>query len=414
MALLFWLSVAIIGYVYVGYPLMLRLWARIRPRPLQAAAARRDAAPAVSIVLAARNEGARLAARLANLLALEYPAGRRQIIVVSDGSTDNTAEVVGRFGSAVELVELRPGGKALALNAGVARARHDIIVFADARQVFAPDALLELTAPLSDPQVGGVTGELMLDCESALFGDRRADIDRRHREGSDLRDAAADSGDRRTRAERRTILSTIGDGVGMYWRYEKELRRLESAVGSTIGATGAIYAIRRSLWCPLPAETILDDVLAPMRVVLAGRRVVFNDKARAFDRAAADADAETQRKVRTLAGNYQILWLEPRLLLPWRNPVWLQYCSHKLGRLAAPHAMLALFAANIALFGEHLFYQLSLLAQVSFVLLAGYGAVLEWAQREERAPDRERGRSVSNNRFARAAAPATPSAREMA
>jgi cellulose synthase/poly-beta-1,6-N-acetylglucosamine synthase-like glycosyltransferase len=373
MAVLFWLSVAVVLYVYAGYPLILRLWARWRPRVVQPAAGRADARAGVSIVIAARNEGARLAARIGNLLALDYPADRRQIIVVSDGSTDDTADVVARFGSDVDLVQLAEGGKALALNAGVARARHDIIVFADARQVFAADALVELTAPFSDPQVGGVSGELLLDCESALFANRRAPLDRRREPA-----APAGVGDRRSRSDRRrTILSTIGDGLGLYWRYEKELRRLESAIGSTLGATGAIYAMRRALWQPLPAETVLDDVLAPMRVVLSGARVVFTDRARAFDRAAADADTEARRKVRTLAGNYQILWLEPRLLLPWRNPVWLQYWSHKLGRLAVPYALLAIFATNIALFGQHVFYQLSLLAQVGFMLLAGYGAVLE-------------------------------------
>ena len=106
--------------------------------------------------------------------------------------------------------------------------------------------------------------------------------------------------------------------------------------------------MRRSLWRPLPADTILDDVLAPMRCVLAGYRVVFNERARAFDRAAPDADAEGRRKVRTLAGNYQILWLEPRLLLPWRNPVWLQFVSHKMGRLLVPYALLPLLAAQHA------------------------------------------------------------------
>jgi cellulose synthase/poly-beta-1,6-N-acetylglucosamine synthase-like glycosyltransferase len=172
----------------------------------------------------------------------------------------------------------------------------------------------------------------------------------------------------------------------MYWRYEKHLRRLESAIGSTLGATGAIYAIRRTLFCPLPDETILDDVLTPMRVVLAGYRVVFNDRARAFDRAAVDADAEARRKVRTLAGNYQLLRLEPRLLLPWRNPVWLQFVSHKLGRLAVPYALLAVFASSTALASGAL-YRLVLAGQVAFYLLAGYGAVLEvTARRRATAP----------------------------
>jgi hypothetical protein len=135
--------------------------------------------------------------------------------------------------------------------------------------------------------------------------------------------------------------------------------------------------MRRSLWKPLPADTLLDDVLAPMRCVLAGYRVVFNPAARAFDRTSADARAEGRRKLRTLAGNYQILWLEPRLLLPWRNRVWLQYVSHKIGRLIVPYALLTLFAASVALAAGSIVYTAALAAQCLFYLLAGYGAWLD-------------------------------------
>jgi cellulose synthase/poly-beta-1,6-N-acetylglucosamine synthase-like glycosyltransferase len=374
MSLIFWGAVATILYVYAGYPALLRLRARLRPRPVRAAEAGSDT-PGISIVIAARNEAARLPARLQNLLALDYPAHRRQIIVASDGSTDDTAERLAAFGDAVDLICLPPSGKAAALNAAVARARHPIIVFADARQMFAPDALHQLTAPLADREVGAVTGELVLDCESALFSNRRTEGERRRGHTAPLRGMA---NERRVRPHRRrTTTSTIADGVGMYWRYEKELRRLESTIWSTLGATGAIYAMRRELWQPLPPDTLLDDVLAPMRVVIAGYRVVFNDAARAFDRASIDADSEARRKVRTLAGNYQILRLEPRLLLPWCNPVWWQYLSHKVGRLIVPYAWLAAFAANIALAADHGGYQLILAAQVGFLLLAGYGAILE-------------------------------------
>ena len=197
------------------------------------------------------------------------------------------------------------GGKPLALNAGVEAATGDILVFADARQQFCPDALVELAANFDDRRVGGVTGELMLDCEGT-----------------------------------ESIESTIGDGIGLYWKYEKWLRRKESAVWSTLGATGAIYALRRRLWTPLPADALLDDVLAPMRAVMAGYRVVFEERARAFDRTSPDAAAEARRKTRTLAGNYQILAQEPRLLVPILNPVWLQYVSHKIGRLLVPWCLL--------------------------------------------------------------------------
>lgn len=377
MQLTFWMAIAFVAYVYAGYPLLLRAWARraARNRPGHDAADRHTSLPGVSIVIAAHNEGDRLAARLDNLRALDYPPARRQIIVVSDGSTDDTAAVVGGHRPYVELVEVPRGGKALALNAGVARAAFDIVVFADARQRFAPDALRHLVAPFSDPTIGGVSGELRLDCESALFANQRAEAKRRRRLADGSR---AGSRERRLLADRRlAVESTIGDGVGLYWRYEKHLRRLESAVGSTLGATGAIYAIRRALWAPLPADTILDDVLTPMRVVMAGFRVVFNDRAQAFDRAAADADGEARRKIRTLAGNFQIVWLEPRLLAPWCNPVWFQYASHKIGRLLVPYALLAAFAASLALAPQNAFYLAAVVGEVAFLVLAGYGALLE-------------------------------------
>ncbi|MGE5358599.1 MAG: glycosyltransferase family 2 protein, partial [Bacteroidales bacterium] len=337
----FWSAVATILYVYVAYPLLLAVAATVRPRPVRKAAPDAELPP-ISIVIAARNEGRRLAGRLDNLLALDYPAPR-QIVVVADGSSDDTAAAVRRFGPAVELVVQPPLGKAAALNAGVARARHDIVVFADARQRFAPDTLRHLARNFADPSVGAVSGELVLDCESA--------------DGS--------------------AVSSVGDGVGLYWQYEKWLRRRESRVNSTLGTTGAVYAMRRECWRPLPANTILDDVLAPMRVVLAGRRVVFDADARAFDRAAPDGAAESRRKVRTLAGNYQLIALEPRVLVPVLNPVWWQFVSHKVGRLVVPYALVACFITSAALLRRSPLYATAFVAQVLFVLLSLYGAVLD-------------------------------------
>src|SRR5262245_35015705 len=288
MRAVFWWSAVMIVYVYAGYPVLLAMWARMvrHRRAIQTTAPQR---PGVSIVVAARNEAARLAARLDNLLSLDYPATNRQIIVVSDGSTDATASVLATYADRVDVVTLPPSGKAAALNAGVARATNDILVFADARQTFAPNALVALTAAFADARVGGVTGELVLGCEPT--GGRRHGIDRRDHVRPDA-------------TERRGHLaSAVAEGVGLYWRYEKILRRLESEVGSTLGATGAIYAMRRSLWEPLPEEALLDDVLAPMRVVLAGRRVIFDDQATAFDYASEDSSTEARRKIRTLAGN---------------------------------------------------------------------------------------------------------------
>ena len=374
MSTLFWISAAIVAYVYVGYPLLLAAWARlVQRRPHKADGSTRW--PAISIVLAARNEGRRLRGRIRNLLEIAYP-GPREIIVVSDGSTDDTAAVVQSFGEAVTLIDLPTGGKPRALNAGVAAARGEIIVFADARQRFSSDALLHLVANFADPQVGGVTGELVLDTEPAtVFA------------GSLESPAASPASGTNPgpHGAAPAMESTVGDGVGLYWRYEKWLRRNESLVWSGLGATGAIYALRRNLWRPLPPDTLLDDVLAPMRAVLAGRRIVFEDRARAFDRTALDAATESRRKVRTLAGNYQILAQEPRLLVPLANPVWIQYVSHKIGRLLIPWALAGLFVASAVLMFESWPYIAAFVVQSVFYGLACYGGWSEHRARQQAA-----------------------------
>jgi cellulose synthase/poly-beta-1,6-N-acetylglucosamine synthase-like glycosyltransferase len=346
MTVLFWIAALIVGYVYVGYPGLLAVWARITNRRPRAQAFADGCWPAISIVVAARNEAARLPARVADLLAQDYP-GRREILIVSDGSTDAPAEALAPLlDASVRLLDVPAGGKPLALNAGVGAAAGEILVFADARQRFAPGALRALVRNFSDPDVGGVTGELVLDCEQ--------------QSGSD---------------------SAVGEGIGLYWRYEKWLRRNESRVWSTLGATGAIYALRRRCWTPLPEATLLDDVLVPMRAVLNGCRVVFDESAVAFDRASADAAAESRRKTRTLAGNYQILAQEPRLLVPLVNPVWVQYMSHKIGRLIVPWALVALLVASAALAASHPFYAAALAAQAVFYGFAAVAAVFPVRER---------------------------------
>ncbi len=381
MATAFWLLCGLVAYVYVGYPLMLHVWARVWPQQI-AGDSGADPEPPVSFVLAGRNEGRRIAGRIDNIRELDYPAEKRQVIVVSDGSTDNTLEVLAGIGPSVEAIALEAGGKARALNAGVAATTHDIIVFADMRQAFAPEALRALVAPFRDPRVGAVSGELVLDGEER---DRRADerrdrMERRavcDRRGILRRNQGQRKGKRRWSLRRAMLESTIGDGVGLYWRYEKQIRRDESAAGSLVGATGAIYAMRRSLWQPLPADTILDDVLTPMRCVMAGYRVVFEERACAFDRTASNASTEGRRKRRTLAGNYQLFWLEPALLLPWRNPAWVQFVSHKLGRLLVPYALPVLFVLSLLLVRDSVVYAAAFMAQCVFYALAAYGFWIE-------------------------------------
>jgi cellulose synthase/poly-beta-1,6-N-acetylglucosamine synthase-like glycosyltransferase len=362
---LFWLSALYVVYVYAGYPLLLMAWAKLARRRAATDTFAPGRWPTVSIIVAARNEGHRLRTRLENLRELDYPGPRPEIVVASDGSTDHTEWIVRASDADADFVSLPPGGKAVALNAAVAASHGEILVFADARQTFDANAARFLIAPFADPGIGAVSGELVLGCEEAAG--RRKRLDRR------VLQMAFDRYNRRVSDRRRDQASGVGEGVRRYWEYEKELRRLESRVRSMVGATGAIYAMRRSLWKPLPEGTILDDVLAPMRAVLAGSRIVFEPRAQAYDHTAADAATESRRKIRTLAGNFQILWREPRLLLPFVNPVWLQYVSHKIGRLLVPYALLAILVSSIALADEHPLYLAALLAQIGFYVEAVYG-----------------------------------------
>jgi len=341
---LFWTCVVLMAYVYLGYPLLIHLWGRLRPKE----SVKSNIHPRVSILVVAHNEGHRLARRLENLLSLDYPVDRLDVLVGSDGSSDGTGALARGFRHPrlrILTFDLRRG-KAAVLNDLVEAATGEILVMADARQRFATDAIAKLVRPFADPSVGAVSGELIL-----------------------------------TRNAKGTA---VGDGVGLYWRYEKLIRSGESAVDSTVGATGAIYAIRKDLFEPLPEDTILDDVQIPLRVVSRGRRVVFEPRARAYDRAAASAREEFQRKVRTLAGNFQLLNRERWLLCPWRNRLWLQTLSHKGLRLAGPFLMAGAFASNLALLHAPL-YMAAMLAQVLFYLAALEGFLLRDARRRIRA-----------------------------
>jgi len=340
----FWTCIFLMAYVYLGYPLLIHLWGRLRPKE----SVKSNIHPRVSILVVAHNEGHRLARRLENLLSLDYPVDRFDVLVGSDGSSDGTGALARGFRHPrlrILTFDSRRG-KAAVLNDLVEAATGEILVMADARQRFATDAIAKLVRPFADPSVGAVSGELIL-----------------------------------TRNAKGTA---VGDGVGLYWRYEKLIRSGESAVDSTVGATGAIYAIRKDLFEPLPEDTILDDVRIPLRVVLRGRRVVFEPRARAYDRAAASATEEFRRKVRTLAGNFQLLNRERWLLSPRRNRLWLQTLSHKGLRLAGPFLMAGAFAANLALLHAPL-YVAAMLAQVLFYLAALLGFALRDARRRIRA-----------------------------
>ncbi len=335
----FWLCAILVFYAYLGYPMILTLMAWIRPRPVQKV----YEFPSVSVVIAAFNEEKNMGSRIENLLGQDYPPENMEVIVVSDGSSDRTEEIVRSYESKnVKLYALgERKGKAEALNYGVSKAAGEILVFADARQTLKIDAVKELVANLSDPAVGAVSGELFL--------------------------TPADEGH-------------MGRSIGMYWGYEKWVRKKESLIDSVVGVTGAIYAIRRDLYEPIPRGTILDDVLVPMRIALKGFRVVLDEAAQAYDSLVIRSEVELKRKIRTLMGNFQLLVLLPETLSVRKNRLFLYYVSHKLLRLLVPYFLISLFAAN--LFLHEGVYSLTLALQIFFYLSAFVGYLLNRQERQ--------------------------------
>lgn len=331
MVILFWTTLLMIVYTYAGYPLMIAFFRRYALNSIT----RRPIHPFVSVVIAVHNGESCIERRLLNLLGQDYPQDKLEIIVVSDGSTDGT--VAAAKLRSTELIKIyaldKNSGKAAALNYGVAKATGEVIVFTDARQEFQADAISNLVANFADESVGCVSGALhfLEDPESKIEAE-----------------------------------------MGAYWKYEKYIRQSESASGSVVGATGCIYAIRRELYEPLPAGTILDDVLTPMNIARSGKRVLFEAQAVAYDIISKNADQEWRRKVRTLAGNWQLLTLANWIIFPWSNPLWFRFVSHKLSRLLVPFAMAILLIDSLLLPGA--FFRLFTVLQLVFygIALAGF------------------------------------------
>ena len=327
MAVIFWAAIGLIVYTYIGY--VAWLWGRSRwyQHPVRSA----PYLPAVSIVLVARNEGGCVGQKIRNLLDINYPRDKAEIIVVSDGSTDATNRVLSEFATLSHVKTIfsqQSQGKAAGLSHAINAAVGQIIVFTDVRQQIEPDALLHLMENFADPRVGCASGELILG------------------------DPATGESTRR---------------MGLYWKLEKLVRHLEAASGSVIGATGALYAVRRSLFVPVPVGTTLDDVFIPMEVIRQGSRVIIDPRARVWDVADLGTRREFGRKVRTLSGIYQLLQLQPWLLSN-ENPVRFEFVSHKLLRLAVPFALCAALVSSFFLPG--FVYRVALFLQLGFYSLS--------------------------------------------
>ena len=301
MKVLFWACAAFVFYAFVGYAALVWLLARLRPQPVKRAVFQ----PSVSLVITVHNAANFIEAKLKNLSELSYPKERLEIIVASDGSTDASAQILSAS-RGVKTVVCPRVGKAEALNRALAVCQNDIVVFTDIRQEIEAKAISELMANFADDRVGCVSGELMFSPQP----------------------------------------NGNASGISTYWRLEKAVRKYESASGSVIGATGALYAVRRHLIPALPSGTLLDDVYIPLQVLRAGKRVVFEPEGRAWDKV-SDTGPEFLRKVRTLAGNFQILGQLPWTVIDSR--VAFRFVSHKLTRLIAPWLLVIMLADSWAL-----------------------------------------------------------------
>ncbi len=329
LTIIFWVSVAVILYTYAGFPLLLFVRSRCFRHPPQCA----DITPHVTLLIAAYNEAAVIGSRLDNILELDYPRHRLTVLVASDGSDDGTNEIVARYAQqGIRLLALPRGGKIAALNAAAAYAEGDILVFSDANTLSAPDALRRLVRPFADPQVGGVAGHQLY--ASARTG------------------SSAEFGER------------------TYWSFDQALWEWQSAAGNLTVCTGGLYAIRRSLFSPVPAG-VADDATIWFRAMAGGYRMVYEPRALVMESVAPSSKVEFRRKVRVIALGMRSVWKGRQLLNPWRFGFSsLQLFSHKVVRWMIPWPLMAMLFSSLALAHSSRFYWAAFVLQAGFYAMA--------------------------------------------
>lgn len=333
--LVLWGGIALVFYAYVGYGPTIWAISRVLNRPVR----RSDDLPTVTLLIAAFNEEDVIAAKLENTFALDYPRELLEIVVVADGSSDGTCDVVRRYADRGVRLMHQPErrGKNHAMNRAVPTARGEILVFSDANAYFERPAIRKLVRNFGDPKVALAAGE-----KRVARGD-----------------------------------GTVGDAEGLYWRYESWLKRLDSRVSSVMGAAGEIFAIRKACYAPPPADAIIEDFMLSMGLVRDGWRVVYEPEASAIEEASPNASEEFKRKVRIVAGGWQAVVRLWPLLTPKYGVVAFQYVSHRVLRwVAVPFLLPVVFALNVALAGRPL-YEGLLALQVIFYGLALLGYLLE-------------------------------------
>lgn len=332
--IIFWVAVVLIVYTYIGFPLGVVLRGLFWRRPY-----RHDALthpPLVSIVISAYNEAGSIGAKLDNILSLEYPQDCLEVIIASDGSTDGTDEIVRKYEEhGVKLLSLQRVGKAAALNAAVKAASGEILVFSDANSMYKTDAIQQLVRPFEDPKVGGVAGNQIYRSES--------------------------SGGSST------------DGERAYWNFDRMLKQYQGKSGNTLAATGAIYAIRKSLFEPIP-DGVSDDLFTSTGIIVRKHRLVFAPEAIAYEPVAATSQMEFGRKVRVIVRSWKAFGFRRELLNPFRYKFYaIQLFSHKILRYLVVFPLLILFFVSPFLWRAGFLYQLATIAQIVFYICAVFG-----------------------------------------
>lgn len=335
----FLLSASALLWVYGGFPLLVILWGTLRGKRVQTA----DVTPRVTLVIAAHNEERSASAKIANCLALDYPADQIEVVFASDGSTDATETIVATNGDPrVRLLRLPRQGKIAALDAAVRAATGDVLVFSDANTHFEATALRKLVRNFGDPTVGGVCGNLQI---------------RRHSVGRQ---------------------DSSGAGESWYWELDKKMKHLQSRCGSIVAADGAIYAIRRSLYSRPEHTAVTDDFAISTAVVARGFRLVYESEAVAWEPSAGRADLEFARKVRIVNRGLRGVMLRRALLDPRRTGFYaVTLFSHKVLRRVASLSLVTLLVSNALLVRQHPLFAATLIAQLAFYGIAAIG----WALR---------------------------------
>lgn len=331
---LLWVCLGIIGWVYLGYPLLLFLLGKLTPRPRR----REPIVLPLTVIVAAHNEEGAIEAKVRNILASDYPATSIEIVVASDGSTDGTAKAARRARADIVL-ELPRVGKMTALNRAVERSSGEVLVFTDADSLFEPRTLSTLVSNFADASVGGVTANEVSEIQSDDGG--------------------------------------IARGEGLYWKYDQWIKRLEDQIGSAVSASGRLHAIRKRLYRPPTIKDGSDDVLISTQVIRAGRRLAFDEATRVLAEVRNDPRGELRRKVRLMNRGLRAAFSLGRTLLPFGGGFYAwQILSHKILRRFVPFFLIGLLGSSIRLAIADPAWWMALGPQVAFYAMAFVGALV--------------------------------------